>query len=109
MKKQICLLLSNFLLSVYSRFRECSGLSQETKKRLNKYKQDSTNLKQVESNIPRLKSEIEQILYENRFYKSRLDATLQDLKDISILYKSSSYDDIRVILDKYDFQIQLKR
>ena len=106
-KGKACLSISKFLLSIYSNFRNCSGLQQDTNKKLDEYKKGVDDVKIVKRELPKVKKGIEELYYINSVLKGRLDYALDDIRNIDSMYRSGNMKDIDTILSKYDFSIKI--
>ncbi len=107
LKGKACLIISKFLLSIYSNFRNCSGLQQEANKKLEEYKKGVDDVKVVKRELPKVKKGIDELYYINSVLKGRLDYALDDISNIDSMYRSGNIKDIGAILSKYDFSIKI--
>jgi hypothetical protein len=107
LKIKVCLLISKFILSIYSNFRNCSGLQQEANKKLEEYKKGVNDVKIVKRELPKVKKGIDELHYINSVLKGRLDYALDDIRNIDSMYRSDNIKDIGTVLSKYDFSIKI--
>ena len=107
LKAKACLSISKFILSIYSNFRNCSGLQQEASNKLEEYKKGVDDVKIVKRELPKVKKGIDELYYINSVLKGRLDYALDDIRNIDSMYRSGNMKDIGTILSKYDFSIKI--
>lgn len=103
-KKLFCLFMSKIILKFYSNFRECSGLKQVADVELNKYKRNEDDLTKVKKEIlPEIKNGVLNLRTQNEILQSNLFNAIVDLKTIGVLMNEKRYDDVFIVLSKYDF------
>lgn len=107
-KKRFCINISMFLMRIYEHFRGCSGVKEETEKRLKQHDINEEKVNVIEENIPRIMSEAEKLMERNRYLENRVVYMFNELKDINSYALKSDCKSIVMLLKKYDLNKELE-
>jgi len=108
LKRRICISIGLFLLRIYDRFRGCSGVKQETDRILDEYKKNEEVVGIVEEYIPKLKTQADDIINRNRYLENRVVFMFNELIVIDKLLDDGKYQEIKMLLSKYDLSKKLE-
>lgn len=103
-KVAICTKLASIVMSVYSIFRECSGIAEQSRTRLKEYKQSEQENIEIKVKLPLVKIGIEQLQQDNNDLKEMLDIAIYDMRQIDYYLQIGEIDIINDILKKYKLQ-----
>lgn len=103
-KVAICTKLASIIMSVYSIFRECSGIAEQSRTRLKEYKQSEQENIEIKVKLPLVKIGIEQLQQDNNDLKEMLDIAIYDMRQIDYYLQIGEIDIINDILKKYKLQ-----
>jgi len=108
-KRNICIFFATITSNLYKRFRNCSGVAQQTEKKLKEYKENKIKIKTVERKLPVIKEKVDLIQAENKHLKTSLNVCIDDLEFIYISLLKNDIDSAIKLLEEYPFSKKIKK
>lgn len=100
-KTFLCLKISGIIVSLYNRFRTCSGLKAHTDMKKAEFKKNEVGIALVYEKMPKVQEGIVKLQEEVKNLELALEVTTSDILLLSEMHKNAQYYEMRDMFNKY--------